>query len=98
MINPFRVFSLSEVGDSITVMPNMYGRLNELGLFTPKGVTTDKIAIEEKNGSLALLATNVRGAPGSVGLRNKRKVRTFSIPQIIQIEGIEPDEVNGLRG
>lgn len=96
-VNPFNVFSVAELGEAMTIMPNQYGRVNELGLFPTKGLTTSIVAIEEKAGVLSLLPANARGAPGQVGRTGKRKMRTFAIPQLIEIEGVEPDEVNGVR-
>jgi hypothetical protein len=98
LINPFDVFSVTELSEAINIIPNMYGRVGELGLFEVKGLTTDMVAVEEKNGSLAMLPAVPRGSPGDVGKVGKRKVRTFKCPQMLEIEGIEGDEVNRLRG
>lgn len=98
LINPFDVFSVAELSEAINIIPNMYGRVGELGLFAEKPLTTDIVAVEEKNGSLALLPTNARGSPGQAGKVGKRKVRTFKVPQLLEMEGIEADEVNRLRG
>jgi hypothetical protein len=96
-INPFDQFGVVEVSEAINVLPNKYGRIQELGIFTEKGVTTDKIAVEEKNGSLVLLPLNVRGGPGSQGKVDKRKLRTFAIPKIEENDHIEAEEANGVR-
>jgi hypothetical protein len=97
LINPFEPFSVAEISEAINSMPNMYGRVNELGLFPVKGIHTSVVAIEEKNGSLALLPSGPRGSPGPVGKTNRRKLRTFAVPQLIETEGIEPDEVLNQR-
>ena len=53
MINPFTTdgFSLVALTDAINVIPNMYGKTNELGLFTEKGVRTRTVIVDEKDGS-----------------------------------------------
>jgi hypothetical protein len=96
-INPFDVFTLADLAEAMQIMPNMYGRVGDLGIFTPKGITTDVVTVEEKNGSLALLPSAPRGSPGNAGHIGKRKLRTFKVPQINEIEGVEADEVNRLR-
>jgi hypothetical protein len=98
LMNPFSVFTVAELSEAMSVLPNMYGRMNELGIFEVKGLRTNTVAIEEKGGSLVMLPTHARGAPGPQGKTAKRKLRTFTIPQITEEEGIDADEVLGLRG
>jgi hypothetical protein len=97
-LNPFNVFSVSEIAAAINVIPNSYGRLEQLGLFPVKGVSTTQIATEEANGSLSLIPTSQYGAPGSVGAVGKRKVRTFTIPKLEYNEFATPQEVQNVRG
>jgi len=84
MINPFTTdgFSLVALTDAINVIPNMYGKTNELGLFTEKGVRTRTVIVDEKNGVLNLLPTRPVGAPGTEAIKGRRKVRSFVIPHI----------------
>lgn len=97
LINPFSVYGVAELGEAINVLPNMYGRVNQLNIFPVKGITTTVVAVEEYHGSLTLLPVNPRGAPGTAGTKKRRKLRTFAVPQINHMDGIEPDEVNGVR-
>jgi hypothetical protein len=96
-INPFDQFGVVEVSEAINVLPNKYGRIQELGIFTEKGVVTNKIAVEEKNGSLVLLPLNERGGPATQGKGGKRKIRTFAVPKIEEDDHIEAEEANGVR-
>jgi hypothetical protein len=82
---------------AINILPNMYGRMNQLGLMPDKGVTTRTIMVEEQNGVLTLLATKPLGSPGSVGNMGKRKLRSFVIPHIPHEDLVMPDEVQGIR-
>jgi hypothetical protein len=99
MNNPFTdtAFSMSELTKAINILPNMYGRCEALNLFPAKSVRQRSIAIEEKNGVLNLLPTQIPGAPGTVGTRGKRKMRTFSIPHIPHDDVVLPEEVQGIR-
>jgi hypothetical protein len=96
-INPFSVFTTAEISAAINVVPNTYGRINELNLMPVRGVTMPDIALEEQNGSLALIPTEQYGGPGTVGRVGKRKVRTFRIPKLVHDEAVSPQEVQGIR-
>ena len=97
MNNPFDdpAFSMASLTDSINILPNMYGRAGELGLFRNKPVRTRSITIEENNGVLNLLPTQAPETPGSVGVRGKRKLRSFNIPHIPHDDVVLPEEVQG---
>lgn len=96
-MNPFGLFSVADISQAINVIPNRYGRVNELGLFPVRGVINNTVIVEEQNGSLSLLTADEFGAPGTVGKIGKRKVRTFAVPHFYQNERVTPYDVNGLR-
>jgi hypothetical protein len=77
--SPFRAVQLTA---NINVVPNDYGRLQQLNLFPGEGVATTGVAVQYANGTLNLLPTRVRGGPPSLGLPEKRNVRIFNIPHI----------------
>ena len=95
--NPFDIFSVAEITDSINILPNKYGMLEGMNLFPVKDAMSDIVLIEENNGSLALLPTAARGSPGTVNDRKKRKARTFQIPQIPHDDHVKPADVDKLR-
>lgn len=97
LVNPFDVFSVTEITESINLMPNMYGRLGELNLFPVRGSPVSSVAVEERNGTLNLLSSVTPGGPATVGKENKRKVRTFNIPRIPHEEHVDPDDVRNVR-
>lgn len=99
MNNPFdnAAFNMASLTESINILPNQYGRLSSLGLFRSRPVRTRNITIEENNGILNLLPTQVPGTPGSVGTRGKRKLRSFVIPHIPHDDVVLPEEVQGIR-
>lgn len=98
-MNPFSsdAFSLVNMTQSINLIPNLYGRLNEMGLFPSEGINTSTALIEEKQGYLTLLNTRPHGSPGSVNIDGKRKMRSFSVPHIPHDGIIEPNQVQGVR-
>ena len=99
MNNPFEAsaFSMTALTAAINILPNLYGRLERLGLMPTRPVRFRQIAIEERNGVLNLLPTMPVGAPGSVGERGKRKLRSFSLPHIPHDDVVLPEEVQGIR-
>ena len=99
MQNPFHnpAFSMAALTAAINILPNRYGRLEELNLFPSKPVRTRQILVEEMNGVLNLLPTLPPGSPGTVGRRGKRKLRSFVIPHIPHDDVVLPEEVQGIR-
>jgi hypothetical protein len=99
MQNPFDNpgFSMAALTAAINLIPNRYGRLEQLNLFPPKPVATRQILVEERNGLLNLLPTLPPGSPSTVGVRDKRKLRSFVIPHIPHDDVVLPEEVQGIR-
>jgi hypothetical protein len=90
-------FSMSALTAAINILPNNYGLMESMGLFPPKPVRFRSVAVEEKNGVLTLLPTMPVGSPGTVGVRGKRKLRSFAIPHIPHDDVVLPEEVQGIR-
>jgi hypothetical protein len=99
ILNPFEqdAFNMVSLTQSINILPNMYGRVGQLGIFPVKGVRSRTIIVEEQNGVLNLLPTLPVGAPGTQNKLGKRIVRTFSIPHIPMDDPILPSEYEGIR-
>jgi hypothetical protein len=99
MLNPFSnsAFNMMALTDAINILPNNYGRAESLGIFRTKSTRFRHIAVEERNGVLNLLPTQLPGAPATVGVRGKRAVRTFTIPHIPHEDVVLPEEVQGIR-
>lgn len=99
MQNPFDnpAFSMASLTTAINLIPNRYGRIEQLGLFTPRPVIQRNIVVEEMHGVLNLLPTRAPGSPGTVGTQGKRKVRSFVVPHIPHDDVVLPEEVQGIR-
>ena len=99
MQNPFDNpgFSMASLTAAINILPNRYGRLEQLNLFPAKLVRTRQIIVEEYAGKLNLLPTRPVGSPGTVGERGSRKLRSFIIPHIPHDDVVLPEEVQGIR-
>ncbi len=90
-------FSLTTLTNAINILPNNYGKLNEMNLFPSKSVATRTICVEELNGILNLLPTQHLGASATYETRSKRKIRSFTIPHIPHDDVILPEEIQGIR-
>jgi hypothetical protein len=71
--------------------------LEALNLFPPKFVRTRHIAVEERNGVLSLLPTRNPKEAATVADREKRKLRSFTIPYIPYDDLVLPEEIQGIR-
>lgn len=90
-------FNVASLTKAINILPNKYGRLNQLGLMPVQGVATRAISVEEQNGVLTLLPTKPVGAPGTAGKAGKRKVRSFIVPHIPHDDIVLASDVQGVR-
>jgi hypothetical protein len=99
MNNPFQspAFSMTALTAAINILPNQFGKLDQMNLMPSKPVRFRQIAIEERDGVLNLLPTLPVGAPGTVGKRDRRKLRSFMIPHIPHDDVVLPEEIQGLR-
>lgn len=99
IINPFDVagFDLVSMTKGIQTIPNMYGRINALGLFRNEGITQRSVIFDESDGVLNLLMTQPWGAPAAVNKRGGRKTRGFAIRHIPLDDRISPSDFQGVR-
>ena len=66
-------FSASSLTGTITMVPNSYGRINELGIFRPEPIATTTVTVIIEDGVLNLLPTRPRGGPASLGTRGRQR-------------------------
>jgi len=97
-VDPFKDgFTLAELTAAINILPNMYGRVNELGLFGFRGQNTNTVTIEMQNGVLTLVPTTPWGGVAPKNKSGKRNVRTFSIPHTSLEDVVLAADVIGVR-
>ncbi|MDP2876701.1 MAG: major capsid protein, partial [Holophaga sp.] len=100
LLNPFEsdnAFNMASLCAAIDILPNNYGRINQLGIFTDTGITTRTAIIDERNGILNILKTLPVGAPGQQNKVGKRSARSFIVPHIPLDDVIRPEEYAGIR-
>jgi hypothetical protein len=96
--NPFDAggYSLAELTQAINILPNLYTRLGQIGLFRFEGVTQRSVVIEQREGVLNLLPSVPLGAPATVGTREQRSMRSFALPWIPHDDVILPADIQGM--
>lgn len=90
-------FSMGTLTDSIEKMPYSPGLLRSMGLFTPRPVRTEYVAIESKNHTLAIIQTSERGGPLEQGRRDKRSLRRFDTVRLAKADRVSASEIQGIR-
>jgi len=90
-------FSLVPLTDAINKIKFVPGRLGAMGLFNATPVTTTTIGIEEKEGQLSLVSPSARGGPGNTMDKNKRTMRSLSIPHFQLDDAVMAEEVANIR-
>jgi len=90
-------FSTVALTDSINIIPNVYGRLNQLGLFPFKGVTSPLVAVEINNGVLNIIPSKPRGGEPNLNQGGKRQLRYFSIPHFPLDDMIKAEDLERVR-
>ena len=96
--NPFDAggYSLAEMTQAINILPNLYTRLGQIGLFRYQGVSQRSVVIEQREGVLSLLPSVPLGAPATVGSRETRSMRSFALPWIPHDDVILPADIQGM--
>ena len=90
-------FSMMQLVDAVNKHDFLPQRLLELGVFEAVRVTTTTVAVEERGGTLSLVGTTPRGAPGKNVGEDRRKVHDIAVPHLALEDRILADEVQGLR-
>jgi hypothetical protein len=95
--NPFDAggYSLAEMTQAINILPNLYTRLGQIGLFRFEGVSQRSVIIEQFEGVLNLLPSVPLGGPATVDTRESRSMRSFALPWIPHDDAILPGDIQG---
>ncbi|MGB3212450.1 MAG: major capsid protein [Desulforhopalus sp.] len=99
IINPFddSGYDLATMTTAVNLIPNNYGRVRQLGLFSPEPVRTRTILVENVNGVLTLLQSQPPGAPAPRKKQGKGVMRSFVIPHVPYDDQIKPSDLQGRR-
>lgn len=91
------IFSSISLTESINKLPKKHSMLGDMGIFKEDSITGTIAMIEESQGKLSLVQSQVRGTRGNEQTRTKRKARPFTVPHLPQYDSIRADELLGIR-
>jgi hypothetical protein len=100
IVNPFDGggYSLAEMTESINLLPNIYTRIGQMGLFREEAITQRVVLVEFANGTIKLLPSVPLGGPPTVAGRDGANLASFAVPWIPHDDVITPQDIQGVRG
>lgn len=90
-------FEVQDWTEEVNVIPNQWGTIGQLGLFSVEPVAEHVVVFEEIVKDGALIVDRVRGDRGQVGKDATRKLHTFAVPHFPYDDYISPKDVQGKR-
>ena len=90
----FSEISLLTAIEKVDFKPQFLGELN---IFESEPKRTKTVMVEERSGTLALIATSPRGAPLEQRTTKKRTVRSFDCSRIAKGDRLMADELQDIR-
>lgn len=90
-------FTMVSLTNSIKVLPHVPSRIEQLGVFSTKGIPSTVAVIESVDGILELIQSAKRGAPAALGKAPKRKARSFPLIHLPLEDTILAESVMNVR-
>ncbi|ETW10646.1 hypothetical protein ATO8_21156 [Roseivivax marinus] len=90
-------FSAMALGEAIRVIPNQWGLIGGMGLFTAKSIRGTKFSVEMKNGVIQLVQSSERGTPLGGQRRGKRDMVDFRTERFGLTSRITADDIDNIR-
>ena len=90
-------FNTIQMTTAVERNPYLPQGIGSLNLFEPDPIRTTAMAVEERNGVLALVQTSDRGGPLQERSTELRKVRYFEVPRLATGDTIRASEIQSIR-
>ena len=90
-------FEVSDWTEELTVIPNQWGTIGQMGIFAEEPVAEHVVVFEEITKDGALIVDRVRGDRAQVGKDAGRKLHTFAVPHFPYADAISPQDLQGKR-
>lgn len=81
----------------LNLIPNTYGLVNELGIFSEEGVTQNVVQLESVSGTVGLVTDQYRGTRNNVNKDDNRKAYAFSLTHHPLDDYLTARELVGVR-
>lgn len=92
-----KAFELVDYTEELVSIPNTWGLIGSMGIFREESVAQHTITVESSNGTLGLVADQVRGARAAVSRDTNRSLRSFAIPHFPLDDALSPQDLQGKR-
>jgi hypothetical protein len=90
-------FQLVDYTDELLLIPNQWGLINELGLFSAEPVSKHSVEFDETEGTLSLLKDMPRGERAQYNKEDYSKLHSVPVPHYNYDDAIKPEDVQGRR-
>ena len=91
------VFQLTDLTPDLMLIPNTWGLINELGIFSNEPIAQNTITVESTTGTLGLITDRVRGDRNNVNRDDNRVLRSLPLPHYPLDDSIKPEDIQGIR-
>lgn len=88
-------FQLEDHTQALLNIPNMYGMIQNMGLFETEGVTQHLVSFEEIDQSIGLVGDRPRGERNNVSRDDLRRIRAYPVPHFPLDDAIKPEDIQG---
>lgn len=90
-------FEVTDWTEEVNTIPNQWGTIGQLGIFTTEPVAEHSVTFEEITKDGALIVDRVRGDRQTVGKDASRKIHSFVVPHFPYGDSISPQDIQGKR-
>lgn len=90
-------FEVQDWTEEVSVIPNQWGTIGQLGLFSEESIAEHVVIFEETTKNGKLLVDRVRGDRATQGKDGSRKLHTFAVPHFPYDDYITPQDIQGKR-
>lgn len=90
-------FQLTDLTNSILLIPNTWGLINELGIFSNESISQHTVTVESTTGTLGLITDRVRGDRNNVSRDDPRVLRSLPVPFFPLDDSVKPQDIQGIR-
>ena len=90
-------FQLTDLSESILLIPNTWGLINELGIFSEQSVSQHSITLESTAGTIGLITDRVRGERNNVSRDEVRRLYSYAVPHFPLSDAVKPEDIQGIR-
>ena len=90
-------FQLTDYSEPLLLIPNTWGLINELGIFSDESVSQNTVTIESTTGTLGLITDRFRGDRNNVSRDENRVLRAMPLGHFPLDDSIKPEDIQGVR-